>query len=429
MSSTAPLDTLAGLTGVDVDAADSEACARLLGDAKRLRGWIDSFEARVSTRMRELHRSQGAPPVADEHTRCGGVSSSEGKRKQRRSETIEDAPSFGDALGRGEIGAEHVDALANAMGKLDDDLKDQLLGHADDLLDDAKRLPPEKFGRSCRDLIRRLERDHGIERNHRQRHDTFLSRKLNVATGMTEGRFALHPELANQIFGAVDKEVAAMVNVGERVGDPDVADRNVDRNRLAAEALGRLVAGGHQQRRPLEADITLIVDHRTAATGRLHAHSVCETADGSPLPPATVRRSMCQARIVPIIIDDNGRRIDAGRTVRTANRTQRRALRALHRTCAFADCDVAFERCELHHIVPWELGGLTDLANMVPLCTRHHHTVHDHHWRLDLGPDRTLTIRRPDGQVYARCAPDRAPDPTTTAGRVPAHGRRRQPAA
>lgn len=429
MSSSDPTSALTALCSVDVATADSAQCAQLLGDTKRLRGWIDSFEAKVSSRMRHLHEVEGAAPVADEHTRCGGVSSSEGKRKERRSKTLDEARGFDEALGNGEIGAEHVDALANATAKLDDEIKHQLFDHADDLLDDARRLSPERFGRSCRDLARRLERDHGIDRNRRQRKETFISRRLNPATGMTEGRFALHPELANQIFGAVDKEVAAMIRDGERAGDADARNRSVDRNRLAAEALGRLVAGGHQQRRPLEADITLVVDHRTAATGKLHPCSVCETTDGSPVPPATVRRAMCQGRIVPIIIDTTGQRIDAGRTVRTANRKQRRALRALYRTCAFGDCDVPFDRCEVHHVVPWELGGPTDLANLIPTCSRHHHTIHDLGWRLDLAPDRTLTIRRPDGQAYLTCRPDALTDgdaPDRSAERGP---RRRSPAA
>jgi hypothetical protein len=427
MSSHDPLSTLAGLTGADVANADPDSCAHLLGEAKKVRGWLDSFEAKVSSQLRHLHESAGAASAADEHSRCGGVSSAEGKRKERRSKTLDEAPGFADALSNGEIGAEHVDALANHTAKLDDEIKDQLLDLADDLLDDARRLTPEKFGRSCGDLIRRLEKDHGIERNRRQRQQTFLSRKLNPSTGMTEGRFALHPELANQIFGAIDKEVAAMVHAGERDRVPEFLDRTVDRNQLSAEALGRLVAGGHQQRRPLEADVTFVIDQRTGVTGRLHEHSVCETSDGSPVPPASVRRAMCQGRIVPIIIDTDGQRIDAGRTVRTANRKQRRALRALYRTCAFGECDVPFDRCEIHHIVPWEQGGPTDLQNLIPICSRHHHIVHDFGWQLDLSPDRTLTVRRPSGEVFATAGPDRfnAPSSTGTAGETTREHRRR----
>ncbi len=409
---------LKALDGAEIAAADSAACADLLGHAKRVRGWVDSIEAQVTSRMRELHAKAGGAPAADLHTRCGGVSSAEGKRKERRSETIDEAPSFGEALATGSIGAEHVDALANATARLDDDTKAALLDLEDDLLSDATAMSPEKFGRSCRELARMLERDQGIDRNRRQRRETFLSRKLNMASGMVEGRFAFHPELANQVFGAVDQQVASMIKQGERRGDREFVNRSFDRNRLAAEALGELVAGGHQQRRPLEADITLIVDAQTATTGELHDHSICETSDGGVLPPASVRRLMCQGRVTPIVVDQNGNPFNMGRQIRNANRKQRRALRALYRCCAFDDCDVTFDRCEMHHILPWDFGGQTDLENLIPLCARHHHVVHEGGWRLQLDPERTLTITRSDGEFHARCRPD-----------IPDGRRHRQPAA
>jgi hypothetical protein len=71
----------------------------------------------------------------------------------------------------------------------------------------------------------------------------------------------------------------------------------------------------------------------------------------------------------------------------------------MYRSCAIDHCDVPFGRCEIHHILPFELGGRTDLHNLLPLCSRHHHLVHELGWRLDLSRDRTLTIRRPDGTV------------------------------
>ncbi|HZY09078.1 MAG TPA: HNH endonuclease, partial [Ilumatobacteraceae bacterium] len=43
--------------------------------------------------------------------------------------------------------------------------------------------------------------------------------------------------------------------------------------------------------------------------------------------------------------------------------------------------------------------GLTDIDNLVPLCGRHHHLVHEGSWKLHLAADRTLTITRPDGRI------------------------------
>ena len=64
---------------------------------------------------------------------------------------------------------------------------------------------------------------------------------------------------------------------------------------------------------------------------------ICETDNGIPLPVATVRRLCCDAEILPAVLGADGEILDAGRSARTANRAQRRALRAMHRGCAHPD--------------------------------------------------------------------------------------------
>jgi hypothetical protein len=61
----------------------------------------------------------------------------------------------------------------------------------------------------------------------------------------------------------------------------------------------------------------------------------------------------------------------------------------------------------MHHVVPWEHGGSTDLDNLVPLCSKCHHLVHDAGWQLTMDADRVVTIRRPDGTHAARGEPPR----------------------
>ena len=40
-------------------------------------------------------------------------------------------------------------------------------------------------------------------------------------------------------------------------------------------------------------------------------------------------------------------------------------------------CAAGPERCEIHHIVPWEDGGLTDIDSMCLACPHCHHNIHD----------------------------------------------------
>jgi len=55
----------------------------------------------------------------------------------------------------------------------------------------------------------------------------------------------------------------------------------------------------------------------------------------------------------------------------------------------------------------WRNGGFTDLENLLPLCSKHHHLVHDGRWTLTLLADRTLTINLPDGTVMSTGPPVR----------------------
>ena len=52
---------------------------------------------------------------------------------------------------------------------------------------------------------------------------------------------------------------------------------------------------------------------------------------------------------------------------------------------------------EAHHLVPWILGGLTDLDNLILLCRWHHTAVHERRGSINRdGNDRLFT--KPDGQ-------------------------------
>ena len=76
--------------------------------------------------------------------------------------------------------------------------------------------------------------------------------------------------------------------------------------------------------------------------------------------------------------------LDVGRSFRTATPKLRHALTIRDGGCAAPGCDADPSRCEAHHITYWEHGGDTALANLVLLCSRHHHLVHEGHWRIEL---------------------------------------------
>ena len=83
--------------------------------------------------------------------------------------------------------------------------------------------------------------------------------------------------------------------------------------------------------------------------------------------------------------------LDMGRTSRGASPAQRRALEIRDRHCSAPGCRIPARWCHAHHLVPWHLGGPTDLANLVLLCGAHHRFLHRHGWTLE---------RLPDGQLH-----------------------------
>lgn len=150
-------------------------------------------------------------------------------------------------------------------------------------------------------------------------------------------------------------------------------------------------------------------------------HGLCETSDGTMLPAASLRRMLCDALVYPVVLGGEGELVDSGRRERTVNRAQRRALRAMHRTCAHPGCAVGFDSCRIHHVRWWTRDrGPTDIDNLLPLCESHHHVVHEGGWSLTMTPDRVATWIRPDGTVWITAATvDRSHD-------VLAHERQRR---
>jgi hypothetical protein len=83
-------------------------------------------------------------------------------------------------------------------------------------------------------------------------------------------------------------------------------------------------------------------------------------------------------------------------------------LRGLYRCCAIPGCAVAYDRCKLHHVIWWRNQGRTDLDNLLPVCSVHHAKIHHDGWIIELGPNRQLTLRLPDGSIHTTGPPGRS---------------------
>jgi hypothetical protein len=278
-------------------------------------------------------------------------------------------PEVHDALATGTLSAGHADAIARAANRLDEAERDELAARAPELVEQAATLSVDSFARKVRDLARRLSRDEGV-RHHEKLRAQRTVRRWTDREGMCHTQISLDPESDARLSAAFDAAVAA-----ERAKPDD--GRTFDQ--LKADAFMAIVTstvpGG---RRPPE--LLVLIDLATLRDG-LHEGGVCETFDGQPLPPATVRRLACDADIIPVVLGGDARVVDVGRARRLATADQRRALQAMNQTCAAPDCPVRFGDCDIHHLTEWRDGGMTNLQNLIPLCSKHHHLIHEGRWR------------------------------------------------
>jgi hypothetical protein len=376
------------------ETCDRVALGELTRTVSQLRAACDALDARIARRAAELAAVGESEPAAALFDRVGRRSASESRAAVRRSEVCSRHHGLADALGEGEVSGGHLDAVARARHGLDPAAEALFDTAVDALVEDAKALRVDEFARRCGRVARRAAADAGTDRHERLRRQRCVSRWVDAETGMCITRLALDP--------LTDAEVWTAINAAVRDAQADLERERVEPPawaQLAADVTVGLITGARAVNRRVP-EVSVHIDHDTLLDEASAAGIVCELDDGTPLPPATVRRLCCDADIIPIVLDGDGVVLDVGRACRLATVDQRRALAAMYARCGHPDCHVAFGHCRIHHVHDWKAGGATDLQNLIPLCRDHHHLVHEGGWTLTLRPDRTIILTRPDGTVH-----------------------------
>jgi len=350
-----------------------------LDEVRRERARLDAVEASIVRDMDAIMRDPDHPDfvVADaELVRSAGLSHRDAKRVIARAATLDVIPGFNSALATGAVTSGHVDALAVGLAKLSPADQVRLVDRGHNLLANAQRLSVDEFAKTVRVEVARAQSDGGLSRFERQRRSTYL-KVWNDADGMIHLRGAFDPERGTALAARLDARVEALFHSGDTVAPVEVmpgVEPNDHRRALALIDMSHNT--GTTSSRPARAEIMVHIDLETLRSG-LNNSGLPTTQHGVELPVETLRRLACDADIIPIVLNGNSVPLDVGKAKRLATVHQRRALAAVHPTCAFPNCTVKFAHCEPHHLTPWEHGGPTDLHNLVPLCSRHHHAVHE----------------------------------------------------
>lgn len=403
-----------------VDALTASVSAMSVNDVRSQMRLARSVKAIVEARLIELNQRMtqlaiepGSACAVDPRRELrahGGLRGRDARAVEVQTAAVVAAPAIGDLLAAGATTSGHVEALGHALVAAGEG-REILLDQVHKIASSAVTMAVDDFDRFVKRLARDAQPDDGLAFFEHQRRSTQL-KVWNDRDGMVRLSGAFDPERGAAIAGCLDRHVEAMFHSGDRETPVEVApgiDPNDHRRAVAFHALctrqpGQAM-GAHESMdtRPARAEVVVHVDLTTLRDG-LHLGSVCRTSQGSDIPPATARRLACDADIIPVVLSGAAVPLDVGRAKRLATVHQRRALEAHHTHCAIDDCDTPFSRCVIHHITPWEHGGPTTLDNLVPLCNRHHHAVHEGGWTISLSPaTRHLTVTLPN---------QRAPDST-----------------
>ena len=338
---------------------------------------------------REGHGDGGASVLRDK----AGKSKFQARRSLGTAEALDEMPGLRGAVDSGEVPLANAERLADAARRTDPEAVDS----AADLLAMAKELPPDRFAREVGTWAQRHQSDHGHEDYLNKRRRRYL-KTWKQQDGMVRLDGLLDPETGTRICSRLqdtaeelhrqDQQTARNRDAATRGGGPadssgdDESGRSWDQ--LRADALDLLTSDstdGARERggtggRP-KAEVIVVADIGVLTGDEPGGR--CEIPGTGPVPPEVLQRIACDAQLTGLLFSD-GKPLRHGSTVRTATTKQWRALIARDRGCI--GCGAEPSRCQAHHITPYARLRRTDIENLVLVCWRCHHNIHDHDWQV-----------------------------------------------
>jgi hypothetical protein len=279
-----------------------------------------------------------------------------------RGAAVSDFPYVAGAWRRGEISAQHVDALARLRRRYSA-LADDLMAIDEAIAEVARRCEPREFYQRLRHLC------------HSVNPDTVDERDRDRPTG-------LH---VSQLLDGLVRIDGTLDALSHR--NLDALRRILDAAGAATGDLAMPLVTGERPTINVTVPVEALIDEDSAAAGWLEQFGVPTTM----ITGAAARRLACDASLRPLLVDRQGQLIAMMPKVRTIHPALRRAVFIRDRRCRFTGCRSRID--EVHHIVYFRHGGETVLSNLVGLCWHHHHLIHDTGWHIEGDPGGRLIFR------------------------------------
>ena len=427
---------------VVLDGADEPQLRRVMDRLRTAESALAIMVAAVAERSAVLCAEGEASPPKEFLLHTGRVTGRRAGQEAARADVLDLLPDARALLVSGALGLDHLDALARKLLPLTPAQRERLCLH--DLLTAAVELPADTFARHLARTVAIVETtpppppdpadnagpadegsldegspdegslDEGFGADPgnvdgevspeddaastatlTKRDASYFRHWFDHETGMGHLSARLDPERYEALTNAIDQHTKRLASESD---EPTRMNSN-----LAAAALVDLALQHLRPQQPGSSEGPS--EPEPAGPGRrslphltivADAHGI-QTGNGYPVPHETARRLLCDAIVQRVLLDDEGLPIDVGRRYRTATHAQWTAIRAVYHSCAWAGCERPLSWCQIHHIHEWSDGGATDLHNLVPLCSAHHHRVHEGKWSIRLLPNRSLVITRPNG--------------------------------
>jgi hypothetical protein len=275
----------------------------------------------------------------------------------------------------GSISAEHASVIARAIEAIPAHLAAKFTGLVEaTLVDQALHLDPGQVAKGGQLLLARIDQD-GVEPREEelQRRRDFGIRDNRDGTGTPYGRFSA--ELCAVWKPILDALSAPQPD--EETGEPDERSAGQRRHDALLEAGLRLL---RSRSLPECGGAPVTVLGQLSETQLREQTGYTTTAHGDLIPVSTLLRLASEALIIPVVFDAAGGILSYGQRRRLASCKQRLALAARDKGCCFPGCTRPPAWCEAHHVIPWYLGGPTNLDNLCLLCAYHHREFEQRGW-------------------------------------------------
>ncbi len=402
---------LGTVAALDLDRCDGFDLMMLVSDLEATRRLLDAAEAHA---LAALHEGK-----VTEH--CDGLSTTAWLARQanlpygtaRQRVTVAgrlgtDLEPVDRALRDGRIGFDHARVLAGAVN----DRNRHAMEPALDALIDAATVTDFAHWRNrvqglaeLADLDGPHDPADDLTRNrlHLSPSDDFLLLRGEL---VGEARLSVGQAIetvADELFRQWDRDREVFPDIG-------VPDRATLRALALDEICRRALATDLDSTQPARTGITITLHDRTcprcdgidgaalSADDRRFVGTVFDPL-GTPIPASTVPAFLCDADFHALLLDAAGVPLDAGRTLPTPTREQRRALAHRDGGCVFPGCHLPPSWADAHHLHERQHGGIAELRNLVLLCRHHHRVAHRTGWAVELTDDGWTRWTTPDGRT------------------------------